>query len=139
MLELSILQLPMANICLFHPGNENILHLASTSINTSMPKIYYPQLDSLMEELQTHHWRSMLKLVRWGSTLSNATTNHRLVGSLIYLRMTRPNIAYVVQVGSQFVSNPHKNHLTAVHHILHYIRGTTHKGLFYSSSSPLHL
>ena len=51
--------------------------------------------------------------------------------------MTCPDIDCVVQVVSQFVSNPHKNHLIVVHRNLRYISGTAHKELFYSSSFPL--
>ena len=51
--------------------------------------------------------------------------------------MTCLDIAYAVQVVSQSVRNPHKNHLTAIHCFRHYIRGSTQNGLFYSSSSPL--
>lgn len=69
---------------------------------------------------------------RDGNPLSDATLYCRLVGSLI-----RPAIPYTVQAVSQFVGNPHKNHLTVVHCILRSIHGPTHKGLFYLSSSPL--
>lgn len=80
-----------------------------------------------------------LHLKEDGNPLPDATLYRRLVGSLIYLTMTRPDIAYAVQIESPFVSNIHKNHLSAVHHILRHINGTTNKGLFYSSTSPLPL
>ena len=53
--------------------------------------------------------------------------------------MTRPNIAYAVQVVNQFVSSPHKNHLSAVHRLLRYFKGTMSRGFFYSSTSSLSL
>lgn len=74
-----------------------------------------------------------------GTPLSDATLYRRLGGSLIYLTMTQPDIAYAVQVVSQFVGNPHKNHFSSVHCLLRYIIGTVDRGLFYSSLSPLHL
>lgn len=74
-----------------------------------------------------------------GTPLFDATLYQRLGGSLIYLTMTPPDIAYVVQVVSQFVGNPHKIHLSSVHRLLRYIIGTVKRGLFYSSFSPLHL
>lgn len=38
----------------------------------------------------------------------------RLVGKLIYLSHTRPDIAYVVSVVSQFMHNPSEDHMGAV-------------------------
>lgn len=73
-----------------------------------------------------------------GSHLRDATMYCRLVGNLMYLTMTTPDIAHVVQLVSQFVSNPHRPHLTAVHCIVRYLCGRSDKGLFYSSRS-LHL
>lgn len=52
--------------------------------------------------------------------------------------MTRLDIAYNIQIVNQFMGNPHKPHLSAVQHILRYLRGTPHYGLFYSAS-PLNL
>ncbi|XP_059630984.1 uncharacterized mitochondrial protein AtMg00810-like [Cornus florida] len=74
-----------------------------------------------------------------GSPLPDPTMHRRLVGSLIYLTMTRPDVSHAVQIVSQFVSNPHKPHLAAVHRILCYIQGTMDRGLFYSSTSSLEL
>lgn len=53
-----------------------------------------------------------------GGPLLDATMYRCLVGILTYLTMTHPHIAYDVKVVSQFVDNPHKNHLTAVPCIL---------------------
>ena len=53
-----------------------------------------------------------------GNHLPNPTIYKKLVGSLIYLTMTRPDISYAVHIVSQFVGNPYKLHLTAVHRIL---------------------
>lgn len=40
---------------------------------------------------------------------------HRLVEKLIYLSQTRPGIAYVVSIASQYMSNLRKKHLEVVH------------------------
>lgn len=47
----------------------------------------------------------------------------RLVGKLIYLSHTRPNIAYVARMVSQFMHNPKETHLRAVNRILQYLKG----------------
>ena len=55
----------------------------------------------------------------------------RLVGRLIYLSHTRPDIAYVVGVASQFMHSPKESHLKVVHHILHYLKGSPGKGILF--------
>ena len=45
----------------------------------------------------------------------------KLVGRLIYLSHTRPNIAYVVSMVSQFMHSPLKSHIDAVLRILRYL------------------
>ena len=71
--------------------------------------------------------------------LPNPTIFRRLVGSLLYLTMTRPDISHAVQAVSQFISHPHKPHLQAVYRILRYVKGTRDRGLFYPSTSSLQL
>ena len=53
----------------------------------------------------------------------------RLVGKLIYLSHTRPNIAYVVSVVSQFMHCPSEDHMGAVIQILYYLKFSPGKGV----------
>ena len=53
-----------------------------------------------------------------GESLSDATLYRQLVGSLIYLTVTRPDISYVVHVVSQFMAAPRSPHYAAVLGIL---------------------
>ena len=53
----------------------------------------------------------------------------RLVGQLIYLSHTRPDIAFAVSLVSQFMHNPKEDHLQAIFRILRYLKGSPRKGL----------
>ncbi|KAM7491063.1 hypothetical protein LguiA_033984 [Lonicera macranthoides] len=55
----------------------------------------------------------------------------RLVGKLIYLSHTRPDIAFAVSMVSQFMHSPCEEHLEAVYRILRYLKGSPRKGLFF--------
>ncbi|KAK3022402.1 hypothetical protein RJ639_047376 [Escallonia herrerae] len=54
-----------------------------------------------------------------------------LIGRLIYLSHTRPDIGFSVSVVSQFMNNPTEEHLDAVYKILRYLKMTPGKGLFF--------
>ncbi|WKA08959.1 hypothetical protein VitviT2T_026639 [Vitis vinifera] len=72
-----------------------------------------------------------------GKPLSNPSLYRRLVGSLVYLTVTRPDISYAVHQVSQYLSAPRSTHYAAVLRILRYLKGTLFHGLFYSAQSPL--
>ena len=55
----------------------------------------------------------------------------RLVGKLIYLSHTRPDISFAVGVVSQFMHAPYERHLDAVNRILRYLKSAPGKGLFF--------
>lgn len=45
-----------------------------------------------------------------------------LIGRLIYLTVTRPDISYAVQVLSQFITKPKHDHLQAAYRMVHYLK-----------------
>jgi hypothetical protein len=57
----------------------------------------------------------------------------QLIGSLMYLVNTRPDICYAASVLSQFMCQPRQTHWIAVKHLLRYLRGTVGYGLSYAS------
>ena len=69
-----------------------------------------------------------------GNDLEDMTMYRQLVGSLIYLTLTRPDISYPVGVVSRYMSKPKKPHLDAVKHILRYVKGTINFGIMYKKT-----
>ena len=63
----------------------------------------------------------------------------RLVSKLIYLSRTQPDIAYAINLVSQFMHNPKEVHLQAVYKILHYLKTTPEKGILFKKSNELSL
>ena len=73
-----------------------------------------------------------LKLfVESGELLSNPSMYQRLIGRLIYLTNTKPDLTFAVSVVSQFMHAPRTAHMDAVHHILRYLKRSLSLGLFY--------
>lgn len=70
-----------------------------------------------------------------GTPLTNPTIYRRLIGRLIYLTNTQPDICCVVHKLSQFLSKPLDTHMAVTTYILKYIKGSPGHGLFYSSTS----
>lgn len=58
----------------------------------------------------------------------------QLVGSLIYLTATRPDISYAVSYISRFMSAPKVEHWVAAKRVLRYVKGTPDFGILYSRS-----
>ncbi|GAV57746.1 LOW QUALITY PROTEIN: hypothetical protein CFOL_v3_01282, partial [Cephalotus follicularis] len=65
--------------------------------------------------------------------------HQRLVGRLIYLSHTRPNIAYAVGIVSQFMHDLQTLHLEVVYRILRYLKSTPGKGILFSRYDHLNL
>jgi hypothetical protein len=61
----------------------------------------------------------------------NTTEYKQLVGSLLYLTATRPDLMYAVGLVSRYMKRPTEMHLQAVKRILRYLRGTTEFGIIY--------
>jgi len=59
-----------------------------------------------------------------GDLMEDTTMYIRIVGSLIYKTITRPNLSYAVGVVNQFMQTPGKPHLDVVRCILMYIKHT---------------
>ncbi|XP_059650738.1 uncharacterized mitochondrial protein AtMg00810-like [Cornus florida] len=61
------------------------------------------------------------------------------MGKVIYLSMTRPDIAYTVSVVSQFMHFPRAPHLDAAIWILHYLKGCPGRSILFANHVHLHV
>jgi hypothetical protein len=63
----------------------------------------------------------------------------RLVGRLIYLSHTRPDISFAVSVVSRYMHDPREGHMDAVYHILRYLKSAPGKGLIFRKNEYLNI
>ncbi|KAL8088728.1 hypothetical protein AgCh_038493 [Apium graveolens] len=67
-------------------------------------------------------------------------TNYRgMIGSLLYLTASRPDIMYATCLCARFQADPREPHLLAVKRIFMYLKGTTDLGLWYPRESDFKL
>ncbi|GJT85009.1 retrovirus-related pol polyprotein from transposon TNT 1-94 [Tanacetum coccineum] len=79
-----------------------------------------------------------IKLTKNYEADSVDNTKYRvMIGSLLYLTTSRPDIIFSVYLCSRFQENPKTTHLEAVKRIFKYIRGTTHLGLWYPKGTSI--
>ncbi|WVZ80796.1 hypothetical protein U9M48_028247 [Paspalum notatum var. saurae] len=62
-----------------------------------------------------------------------------MIGSLLYLTATRPDIQFVVCLCARYQASPRTSHRQAVKRIFRYLKFTPELGLWYSSGSSLSL
>ncbi|XP_072089034.1 uncharacterized mitochondrial protein AtMg00240-like [Arachis hypogaea] len=83
--------------------------------------------------MQVNH---KLKIIE-GATLADKERYQRLVEKLIYLSHTRPDIAYVVGIVSQFMRKPQEDHMKAATKIVRYLKGAPRSGIIFKRNGHL--
>ena len=68
---------------------------------------------------------------------ANKERYQRLVGRLMYLGHTRPDLAYALSVVSQFMHSPKEEHMNAVIRILRYLKSSPGKGIVFTKGDNL--
>ena len=76
-----------------------------------------------------------LKLSKFeGGEKVDSTTYKQLIGNLIYLTTTCPDLSYVVSVLSRFMQEPLESHWNVAKRVLRYIQGIKYFGLLYKKT-----
>ncbi|CAL1373295.1 unnamed protein product [Linum trigynum] len=123
----------------------NVSYFLGLEVQRSSQGVFVSQKKYMADLLETAHYTDCkpcttpmeqnLKLTRdSGDLMEDQSLYRSLVGSLIYLTHTRPDISYAVQVVSQFLGVARSQHLDAVHRILRYLKHTQEVGLFFPST-----
>lgn len=58
-----------------------------------------------------------------------------MIGSLLYLTASRPDISYSVGVCARYHANPKESHMTALKRIIKYVKTTAEFGVWYSKDT----
>ena len=108
--------------------------MVTISLKRNTHLISSPELVSQTVKVSTHPLN-----ITYGELLTDATLYRQLVGSLVYLIVTRPDIFFAVHIVSQFMLAPRSPHYVVVLRILRYLKGTLFHGLHFSSQSSFTL
>ncbi|GKB76289.1 retrovirus-related pol polyprotein from transposon TNT 1-94 [Tanacetum coccineum] len=71
--------------------------------------------------------------------LVDATKYHSMIGALMYLTSSRPNIVHATCLCAWYQAKPTEKHLKEVKKIIRYLRGTVNTGLWYTKDSGFEL
>jgi hypothetical protein len=70
---------------------------------------------------------------------TNKERYQKLMGRLIYLSHTCPNIAYAVSLISQFMHKPSEIHMKTTLRVLRYLKSSSGRGILFKKSNHLNL
>jgi hypothetical protein len=74
-----------------------------------------------------------------GKLYEDVSQYRRLIGKLLYLTNTRPDIAYATQQLSQFLNKPTNVHYHAACRVIRYLKNSPGKGLFFPRQCDIQL
>lgn len=72
-----------------------------------------------------------------GETIDDPLRYRRLVGRIIYLATTRPELSYVIHILSQFMHNPKPAHWEAALRVVRYLKSSPGQGILLRANTPL--
>ena len=60
-----------------------------------------------------------------------------MIGSLLYVTASRPDVMHAVELVARFQANPKETHVLAIKRIFRYLKGTIELGLWYPKGNEL--
>ncbi|KAL5722299.1 hypothetical protein ACHQM5_005837 [Ranunculus cassubicifolius] len=72
-----------------------------------------------------------------GPLIKDVEQYRRLIGRLVYLAVTRPDLSYAVHILSQFLQNPRQEHWDAALRVVRYLKGCPGQGILLRADSDL--
>ncbi|GJV48825.1 retrovirus-related pol polyprotein from transposon TNT 1-94 [Tanacetum coccineum] len=74
-----------------------------------------------------------------GTGMVNGSLYRSLIGQLLYLTHSRPDISFLIGVLSQFMHKPSKHHFGATKRVLRYLAGTKEFGIWFRRTKDMNL
>ena len=84
-------------------------------------------------------WQRQLILTYEKGKLVDESRYRGIIGSLLYLTASRPDIILSVFLCGRYQANPKESHLIAIKRIIKHLKGTTNVGLWYPKGTFLNL
>ncbi|GKB59585.1 retrovirus-related pol polyprotein from transposon TNT 1-94 [Tanacetum coccineum] len=85
----------------------------------------------------------MVERTKLDEDIQGIPVNHTrycgMVGSLVYLTSSRPDLVFAVCMCARYQAKPTEKHLHAVKHVFRYLKGTINMGLWYSKDTGITL
>ena len=128
----------------------DIRYFLGLEVDRSEKGIFLSQRKYMLDLLQEYHLEKCrpLKLPMdthskltptTGTVLAQPEKYQRLVGKLIYLIITRPDVTYTVHVLSKFMHCPTSSHYQAAIRVLRYLASSPGQGILVASKPTTHL
>nr|XP_009776535.1 PREDICTED: uncharacterized protein LOC104226282 [Nicotiana sylvestris] len=115
---------------LMHQRKYTLELISETDIAAA--KLAITPLDVYMKLTTTEydeHIKKTKSTTLMNEELADINSYQRLIGKLLYLTMTRPDISFSVQTLSQFLQRPKKSHMEATLRIVKYIKNSLGQGI----------
>ncbi|GJW01366.1 hypothetical protein Tco_1556617 [Tanacetum coccineum] len=96
----------------------------------------------LSDSCRLHQWLDRIENGRGSLGLGipvDQTRFRGMVGSLMYLTASRPDLVFAVCMCARYQAKPTKKHLEAIKRIFRYLKGTINMGLWYPKDNAMSL